>query len=619
MLSKHIFQTLAFSRHSTIVTSSSLGNSRRFSTTESTFSSDQVPFARAKVGNFVQSEPWHENPFLSDKFLATYLARVLPGEVLTDIKSDLERFGERCATEIQVLGRECEVNPPYLIQTTAWGQRVDHIVTCPAWKQMKSISAEEGLIAIAYEKNHDVYSRLYQMVKLYMFSPVSGLYSCPLAMTDGAAKSIEALNLNIPEAFEHLTSRDPTKFWTSGQWMTERKGGSDVGASTETVAIKEKDDMYRLYGYKWFSSATDSDMTMTLARPNSSNNPKLSMFYLKTRDNQGNLNNIQVMKMKNKLGTRQLPTAELLLDGTEAMMVGKEGKGIASIANMLTITRLHNSLSAVGAMRKILSLARDYGRRRLAFGNLIYKHPLHTQTLARLEVEVRGCSSLFLDLALKLGREDCGKISDQDLLLLRLLTPVAKMYTAKSAMSVISEGLECFGGQGYIEDTGLPNLLRDSQVLPIWEGTSSVMSLDVVRAITKTKGEALVALVTKVDSVMSTARTVPSLEDVSEKTSRAVKDMVTSVRDNPDRIEAMARDLCVSIAHTYIATLLIEHALETGDDTDMMVCRSWCQSRQLCTVSSGSDNYSDTVARQEEALVYENYDIEKTFDSKFIR
>merc|ERR1719450_261761 len=291
------------------------------------------------------------------------------------------------------------------------------------------------------------------------------------------------------------------------------------------------------------------------------------------------------------------------------MIVGKEGKGIASIANMLTITRLHNSLSAVGAMRKILSLARDYGRRRLAFGNLIYKHPLHTQTLARLEVEVRGCSSLFLDLALKLGREDCGKISDKDLLLLRLLTPVAKMYTAKSAMSVVSEGLECFGGQGYIEDTGLPNLLRDSQVLPIWEGTSSVMSLDVVRAISKTRGEALVALSSKVASVVDTSRTVPGLEDVSEKVARAVKDVVTSVRDNPERIEAMARDLCVSIAHTYIATLLIEHALETGADSDIMVCRRWCQSRQLCTVS-GSDSYSDTMARQEENLVYENYDME---------
>merc|ERR1719189_2654535 len=156
---------------------------------------------------------------------------------------------------------------------------------------------------------------------------------------------------------------------------------------------------------------------------------------------------------------------------------------------------------AVSAMRKILSLARDYGLRRAAFGNLISKRPLHVQTLAKMEVEVRGCTALFLDLASKLGLEDAGCVAEEDLLLLRLLTPVAKMYTAKRAVSVVSEGLECFGGQGYIEDTGLPGLLRDVQVLPIWEGTSSVMSLDVVRALQKTGGEALVALQSRVDEI----------------------------------------------------------------------------------------------------------------------
>ena len=99
-----------------------------------------------------------------------------------------------------------------------------------------------------------------------MYSPASGLYSCPLAMTDGAAKTIESQHLNLPEAFSHLTSRDPAKFWTSGQWMTEKRGGSDVGQGTETIAVHQGGNHYKLYGYKWFSSATDSDMTLTLAR-----------------------------------------------------------------------------------------------------------------------------------------------------------------------------------------------------------------------------------------------------------------------------------------------------------------------------------------------------------------
>ena len=349
-------------------------------------------FSRAKVGNFIQAEPEHENSFTSDVFLQSYLRRALPKDVLDSIEPDLTSFGMKCATEIFALGQECEVNPPYLRQTTAWGRKVDKIVTCDAWKAQKAIAAKEGLIAIPYERCQDEFSRLYQISKLFMYSPASGLYSCPLAMTDGAAKTIESQRLNLPEAFSNLTSRDPAKFWTSGQWMTERKGGSDVGGGTETVAVHQHGNHYKLYGYKWFSSATDSDMSLTLARvADQEGHVKegsrgLSMFYLKTRKSDGSLNNIEVMKMKNKLGTRQLPTAELLLDGVDAEIVSEPGRGVASISGMLTITRLHNVTSSVAPMRKIISLARDYATRRTAFGNKIENQALHIQTLFRMEV-----------------------------------------------------------------------------------------------------------------------------------------------------------------------------------------------------------------------------------------
>lgn len=571
-------------------------------------------FTKAKVGEFVQCEPWHENSFTSDSFLQSYLRRVVPGHILDTISPDLNNFGHRCATDIQVLGRECEVNPPQLIQTSAWGERVDILQTCPAWKQLKAISAEEGLIATAYERENDNYSRLHQMVKLFMFSPVSGLYSCPLAMTDGAAKTIETLNIEMTEAYDHLTSRDPERFWTSGQWMTEKRGGSDVSGATETVALHQQDDLYTLHGYKWFSSATDSDISFTLARTEGSS--KLSMFYLKTRTDSGRLNNIQVYKLKNKLGTRQLPTAELLLDGTKSRLVSQEGRGIAAISNMLTVTRIHNSVSAAASMRKITSLARDFATRRTAFGSQIYKHPLHVQTLARMEVETRGCCALTFDLAFKLGQEDCKTISDQDLLLLRLLTPVSKFYTAKASVAVVSEGLECFGGQGYIEDTGLPGLLRDVQVLPIWEGTSSVMSLDVVRALQKTGGEALVALQSRVETIVKSSP--PALVHTATGISQAMSNILKTIHSNPDKIQANARDLCLSIAHTYIAALLLEHASHTNADSDKFVVEEWCK-RDLCPLAKFvTPNLEETQAR-ERSLVYELYDEEKNFRSKFIR
>ncbi|KAJ7353914.1 hypothetical protein OS493_031360 [Desmophyllum pertusum] len=289
-------------------------------------------FAASRRGSFFPEAPRLGNQFSGDLFLQSYLKRILPSEVLQEIRPDLDHFGHRVATDINSMGRECELQPPKLEHFDAWGQRVDNIQTCQGWQQLHDVSAEEGLISIPYERKYGQWSRIYQAAKLFMFSPSSGLYSCPLAMTDGAAKSIEVSDLTeklsvLQDAYSHLTSRDPKEFWTSGQWMTERKGGSDVANGTETLAVPQDDGTYRLYGYKWFSSATDADMTLTLARvqnPDGSTVPGtkgLTMFYLQTRNEDGKLNDIEVQRLKNKLGTRQLPTAELLLHGSLAHKV----------------------------------------------------------------------------------------------------------------------------------------------------------------------------------------------------------------------------------------------------------------------------------------------------------
>jgi len=581
--------------------------------------SENAKYAAAKYGGFTQAGPQHENPFSSDAFLQSFLRRIIPQDLFDSLEPDLTRFGHDCATKYQELSQECEANPPYLVQTNAWGRRVDEIVTCRAWKMQKEIVAREGLVAIPYERVQGEYSRLYQLSKLYMYSPVSGLYWCPLAMTDAAASTITTHNLPLPGPLANLTSRDPAKFWTSGQWMTEKKGGSDVGNGTESVAIHQGGDHYKLYGYKWFSSATDSDMSMTLARVIDSTGEKkegLSMFFLETRKVDGSLNNIEVVKLKNKLGTRQLPTAELLLDGVDAVLVSEPGRGIASISSMLTISRLHNTTASIGLMRKITSLARDYATRRAAFSQNIENHPLHLQTMARMEVETRGCCVLLFDLARQLGLLESGKISDQDALMFRLMTPVAKFFTAKSAIATVSEGLECFGGQGYIEDTGLPAMLRDAQVLPIWEGTSSVQSLDMVRALRKTRGEAMLAVKHRVEDILDQASTVPALSKARLSISQAMAGLTMVLDTQQENLELLARDLCLSLAQTYIAALLLEHALATHSPGDLVVLDNWCR-RELCPVArKGVDSYSREGMFRDRELVYQLYNKEYTFPSK---
>lgn len=178
---------------------------------------------------------------------------------------------------------------------------------------------------------------------------------------------------------------------------------------------------------------------------------------------------LQVMRLKQKLGTKQLPTGELLLDGLEARLISLPGRGVASISPMLAVTRLHNAAASVSSMRRIISLARDYGRRRTAFGRPVSQHPLHVRTMAQMELECRAGFALFTEASRLLSLEESGvdvNKDSQDKQLLRLLLPLLKLYTGKQCMQVISEGLECFGGQGYMEDTGtllkLPNVNEEN-------------------------------------------------------------------------------------------------------------------------------------------------------------
>jgi len=332
----------------------------------------------------------------------------------------------------------------------------------------------------------------------------------------------------------------------------------------------------------------------------------LSMFFLKTRRQDGSLNNIQIVKMKNKLGTRQLPTAELLLDGAKAELMSSEGRGISAISSMLTVTRLYNTIMSVGAMRKICSLSRDYATRRTAFKQTIHKHPLHVQTMARMEVETRGCCALMLDLARQLGLQENDVINDQDALLFRLMTPVAKLYTGKMAVAIVSEGLECFGGQGYIEDTGIPSMLRDAQVLPIWEGTTNVLSLDVIRAIKKTNGEVLRAFGARVTQITSKSSTHPRLSDPSAALNKTVSDVLNLVSANPELLLHCGRDLAYSLAQTYIAALLLQHAVRSRCTYDLDVAVYW-MNRELAPVLRHAQGYNNNTMDSLSNIVYQNY------------
>ena len=226
-------------------------------------------------------------------------------------------------------------------------------------------------------------------------------------------------------------------------------------------------------------------MTITLARPegNPPGGRGLAVFYLELRDQEGRLKNIQINRLKDKFGTRKLPTAELTLQGTPAIPVAGLENGVRNITPMLNITRTWNAVGAAYGMRRPVALAIDYARSRKVFGQLLNEMPLHVETLADMIAETEGAFLLAFRVVELLGRVESGEAAPSEERGLRLLTSIAKLTTGKQVVSVSSEALECFGGAGYVNDTGLPKLLADAQVLPIWEGTTNVLSLDALKVL----------------------------------------------------------------------------------------------------------------------------------------
>ncbi len=425
--------------------------------------------------DFIQEAPTEKDPYNCGLFPKNYLSKILPKDLFETIDKDLTLFSKKALNQLQDLREQAYNNPPTHIKYDPWGSRIDLIKTSPAWDALKKISAKEGLISIGYNKEYGEFKRVYQFAKLYIFHSYSAFFSCPLAMTDGAVCTLKKFSKNH-HFLKHLLSNDPDKFWTSGQWMTEKTGGSDVSAITTTA--EKKGDSYLLSGIKWFSSSTTSEMALVLAKIKGQT--KSSLFALTT-----DTDTIEILRLKDKLGTKALPTAELKLNKTPAILIGKQESGIESISSMLNITRIYNSVCSISEAGNIITLLEDYSNKRSAFGKKLSDIPLHKKTIKEMKATFNACFYFTFYVAKLLGKKEILQSSDKENSLLRLFTPILKLFTAKETIKIVSEAIEGFGGAGYVEDTGIPRRLRDAQVFSIWEGTTNILSLDVLRVLNK--------------------------------------------------------------------------------------------------------------------------------------
>lgn len=535
---------------------------------------------------FYQEPPRLTNTFQADGPLRESLERLFPAETHAQLAPAWRELGEAAAGRLADLARQAEAEPPRHVPYDPWGRRIDDIRVSTAWKELHREAARWGLTAIPYEGTLGPFARLHQFTLILLYGPSSAIYTCPLAMTDGAARTLLEHDAELARrVVPRLTSRDPDGLWTSGQWMTERTGGSDV-SRTETTARRGEDGRWRLFGTKWFTSATTSEVALTLARPEGAGagSQGLSLFYLEQRLPDGRLNGIRIHRLKDKLGTKALPTAELSLDGTLAIPVGELGGGVKKITPLLNITRLHNAINACGTMARLIQLLRDYARRRVVVGDLLASRPLHQETLADLHVEYEAALALTLDCARLLGRQEAGEASGEERATLRLLTPLVKLLTARQAVAVASEAIEGFGGAGYVEDTGLPVWLRDAQVLPIWEGTTNVLSLDVLRA--GTRDGALGAWLEAARRRTRDLETGP-LADLAARLARRLDEVEAvsrgTLESGGDFAEAAARRLALNMAAVAAAIPLVEQgawALVSGrGERSARAARRWVEER----------------------------------------
>jgi alkylation response protein AidB-like acyl-CoA dehydrogenase len=390
-------------------------------------------------------------------------------------------MGKRAADEVAPLAAIADRESPRLVTHDPRGNRIDRVDYHPAYREMERIAYGSGMIHMKYSNHeHSVDAPFVSFAIGYLFAMAEmGLY-CPLCMTDGVARVVtrHGTPQQIDRVVPHLAATDRDSLWTGGMFLTERAGGSDVGAN-ETVARRGADGRWRLSGQKWFCSNVDAQAVLATARPEGADAGirGIRTYLLLTRDN-----GVAIDRLKNKLGVRSMPTGEVTLTDAIADDIGDFG----AIAEMMNLSRLYNAVASVAVIGRAIHEARWYIERRRAFGRRVIEFPLAEETLLDLEAEHTAALLLTFDAVDALRRADRG--DEEAARLLRALTPIAKAVTGKLAVPCVSEAMELIGGNGYIEESPMPRLLRDAQVLPIWEGTTNILVLDTVRSARKERG-----------------------------------------------------------------------------------------------------------------------------------
>jgi putative acyl-CoA dehydrogenase len=400
---------------------------------------------------------------------------------------DLGTLGRRAGSaEAISWGFDANANPPVLRTHDRFGNRLDRVDYHPSYHRLMEVAVGAGLHAAPWAETRPG-AHVARAAGFYVWSQVEAGHGCPISMTYSVVPALAADPELAAEWRPLLTSRtyDPTfapapgkAGAIAGMGMTEKQGGSDVRANTTVAEPTGSHGAHRLTGHKWFCSAPMSDLWLMLARTAGG----LSCFVVPRWTPDGSLNAVAIQRLKDKLGNRSNASSEIELEGAWGQLLGEEGRGVATIIEMVQHTRLDCVIGAAAGMRQAVAQAVHHATHRHAFGAALVDQPLMTNVLADLAVESEAATTLMVRLATAYDRagED-----DHERALRRLATAVGKYWLCKRNPTLTAEALECLGGNGYVEESVMPRLFRESPLNGIWEGSGNVICLDVLRAMAR--------------------------------------------------------------------------------------------------------------------------------------
>ncbi|WHP40054.1 acyl-CoA dehydrogenase family protein [Lysinibacillus capsici] len=509
------------------------------------------------------------NFFTEDDTLQKIVGMMLDKEFLSYAQRELTDFGELCAGDIDTRAKHTDrQSEPRLQRYDAYGEEISEVWVNDGYKKTIEETYNTGIVGYVHKHIPQLGHKgnyVYSFAQGYLLSHAEPGFYCPVTLTMATAYLLDHYaDEEVKQRFlPHVCATGDTDLYEGATFLTERQGGSDVGANV--VEARKDGTAYRLYGEKYFASnAGMCGVAMVLARIEGApaGSKGLTLFAVPWRKEDGTTNHLRIRRLKDKLGVRAVPSGEVEFDGALAYVVGEQNKGIYYMLEALNLSRICNAVASIGIMRRGFLEAKHYVSNRHAFGKPLTQYPMIQDTLGKFAAKLHVEVATVFDLIQLYDKVTSGQGTQQDLIMNRLYIAIMKKETAEQAVHYASEAIELHGGNGYIEDFVTPRLLRDAQVLTVWEGTANILALELIRLVDKFHAHEL--FVCEMEERLEKLADSSLVQIVKEQLANiSIKLQIFSALDEATKTFE-AKGMAEKMAHLYESVIAVEWAHKFG-------------------------------------------------------